>query len=119
MKYDDSYIEEHGKQLFKDSSAWYDEKIKPQMVADSYQYDSLFTKKSRSNTTRADKLFIPKTYSVVDRLLVDVLDSIFSDMDNIVTVTSWKTIPSLTKDIVSTLLNYRLNGNPINLYNEI
>lgn len=84
-------------------------------------YDSIFApeQKKVSALLGVPRVFIPKTYAQVQRILEDVLETFFFDFEEICGVfTRKKGTPKLAMDAVKTLLNYRLNGNPINFYQE-
>ena len=120
-KINDDYLTDLGLRLFQRSSNWRSEKVQQQWKSDNDQYNSEFPTNQRdtSNTLiNQGRLFIPKTYSTVQRILVDVLDTVFFDPEEIISISSWKNIPTDTIDIVKSLINYRLNGNPINFYHE-
>lgn len=83
-------------------------------------YDSKFSSAERkmSEMLGIPRLFIPKTYAQVQRILEDVMEAFFFDMQEIASVVSWKSIPAASLQIVKNLINYRLNGHPINIYQE-
>ena len=111
----------HASEVFVSSRTWREEKISPRWRKDNNLYDGVFEpneKKKSDVLIGQGRLFIPKTYSTVNRILVDLLDVYFFDAENIVGVKSWKNIPSETREIVKTLLNYRLNSHPIKFYEE-
>lgn len=100
---------------------WRDQNIKQEWIEENDQYDSRFSEKEKKKSDvliGQGRLFIPKTYSHIQRILVDVLDAYFTDPEEIVDVVSWKSIPSDTLKIVKALLNYRLNSHPIDFYQE-
>lgn len=84
-------------------------------------YDSKFSKEERefSEMLGVPRLFIPKTYAQVQRIAEDILETFFFDFEEVASVTTWKSISTDVLDIVKTLLNYRLNGHPIQAYQEI
>jgi hypothetical protein len=88
---------------------------------DNDLYDSKFDKKeiAFSEMLGVPRLFIPKTYAQVQRIMEECLETWFFDFEEICTIRSWKSVPRETLDIVKALLNYRLNGHPINAYQEI
>lgn len=63
-------------------------------------------------------LFIKKTYTHVQRYVMDILEAVFQDPDEIVRVKGGKNIPWAVKEIVKGVLNYILNGHPNNFYFE-
>lgn len=85
------------------------------------QYDSKFDKKDMafSEMLGVPRLFIPKTYAQVQRIMEECLETWFFDFEEICTIRSWKSVPRETLDIVKALINYRLNGHPIQAYHEI
>ena len=117
----EDFIENRGRSLFTISRNWIAETVVPRWKDSNDLYNSKFKKQKDGKSDiliGQGKLFIPKTYSHVQRMLVDILDTYFLDPEEIVDVTSWKNIPSATREIVKALMNYRLNGHPINFYQE-
>lgn len=90
------------------------------MRKDMDMYDGKFSPDERkfSEMLGIPRLFIPKTYVNTQRILVDVLESIFFDPDEIIDIKSNKEIPTDYLRIVKILLNHRLNGHPIDFYHE-
>jgi len=122
-RFEDRWLVGRGTAVFNDSSNWREEGIEEQWMDSIDQYDSKFPRtadgKVKSDVLRgAGKLFIPKTYSNTQRMHVDIMGSYFFDREEIVSIIPWKTIPRTTVEIVKALLNYRLNGHPINFYKE-
>src|SRR3989304_1312828 len=120
-KLTDEFIENRGRSVFTISRNWLSETIVERWKDSNDLYNGKFKKQKdgKSDVLMGQgKLFIPKTYSHVQRMLVDVLDTYFLDPEEIVDVTSWKSVPSSTREIVKALMNYRLNGHPINFYQE-
>lgn len=119
----EEYLQNRGQSIFKSSSNWMSEHIVQRWKDSNDLYDSKFTKK-QGDKNQSDvllgqgRLFIPKIYSHVQRVLVDIMDMYFSYPDEILEVASWKNIPSETIEIVKALLCYLLNGHPINFYQE-
>jgi len=123
QKLDDEFLTTHGVNRFSASSNWRSQEIEPCWKDSNDQYDSRFKtetgEKKKSNVIlNKDSLFIPKTYTHTQRILVDVMEAYFFDPEEIVSIGSWKGVPSDQKDMVKTLLNYRLNSHPINFYFE-
>jgi hypothetical protein len=122
QKLDDAFLSSHGSDRFQVSNTWRQTEIEQQWVDSSRQYDSQFkiTKdKEKSDVlVGKDKLFIPKTYTHTQRILVDLLEAFFSDPEEIISVGSWKGVPADHKRMVKMLLNYRLNSNPIDFFME-
>ena len=117
----EEFIVGHSQRQFSTSQHWRTEKIEPRWRDSNDLYNSRFSKKEREKSDvllGQGRLFIPKTYSHVQRMLVDILETFFFDPEEIVDISSWKNIPSETREIVKTLLNYRLNGHPVNFYQE-
>ncbi|MDP2672061.1 MAG: hypothetical protein Q8O68_00945 [Candidatus Daviesbacteria bacterium] len=119
----EEYIQSRGQSIFRSSSNWVSENITQRWKDSNDLYDGKF-KRKQGEKPQSDvllgqgRLFIPKTYSHVQRILVDLLDAYFSYPDEIVEVASWKNIPIETREIVKSLLCYRLNSHPINFYQE-
>lgn len=88
---------------------------------DNDLYDAKFDKKeiAVSEMLGVPRLFIPKTYAQTQRIMEECLETWFFDFEEICSIRSWKSIPRETLDIVKALINYRLNGHPINAYQEI
>lgn len=83
-------------------------------------YDAKFSVHERkvSELLGVPRIFLPKTYIQLQRILTDILETFFFDFEEICNVKSWKSIPTVTLKIVKSLLNYRLTGHPINFYQE-
>jgi hypothetical protein len=120
-KLDRAFLEKHAQDRFNASVNWRDQNIKQEWLDENDQYDSNFSAKERKKSDvliGQGRLFIPKTYSHIQRILVDILDAYFTDPEEIVDVVAWKSIPTETLKIVKSLLNYRLNSHPIDFYQE-
>ena len=126
-KLTDEFLQNHADEIFDRSKNWREQEIVPQWEADNDQYNSKFgaqrknqtrQRKKSTNLLGEERLFIPKTYSIVQRMHADVMDTFFFDPEEIVSISSWKSIPSESRDITKALLNYRLNSHPINFYEE-
>lgn len=121
-KLDDAFLATHAASEFNASVTWRDSTgVVERWVKDNDLYDARFSTDSKEKSdvlVGQGKLFIPKTYAHVQRMLVDILDTFFFDPEEIVDIGSWKSIPSETREITKALLNYRLNGHPINFYQE-
>jgi len=119
-KLTDDFLLSQGQSIFDSSKTLRDE-IDDRMVKDMDLYDGKFSEKERkySETLGIPRLFIKKTYTNVQRIVVEIIDTIFSDPEEIVDTSSWK--PTQHEKLVAskTVMNYRLNGNPINFYNEL
>lgn len=122
QKLDEDFLTSHARNVFDASSNFRGEEIEQRWVDSNELYDSQF--KTSKDKKKSDvllgqgRLFIPKTYTSTQRMLVDILDAFFFDPEEIVSVSSWKTIPSSHREITKALLNYRLNSHPINFYQE-
>ena len=118
-KLSEQFIESRGESVFKASSAWRQTELEPDWIREDDSYNSRFTGERNSKGLKnVKKLFIPKTYSHTQRILVDVLDAYFTDVEEIVDIASWKSVPYENRQIVKALLNYRLNSHPIDFYAE-
>ena len=120
-KLTDEFVENRGRAVFTASRNWVTDNIVPRWKDSNDLYNGKFKKQADGKSDALigqGKLFIPKTYSHVQRMLVDLLDTYFLDPEEIIDVVSWKNMPSETKEIVKALVNYRLNGHPINFYQE-
>ncbi len=87
------------------------------MRKDMDMYDGRFQTDERkySDILGVPKLFIPKTYVNTQRIVVDVLATMFSDPDEIVDIKTNKEIPLDHTRLVKMILNHRLNGHPMYL----
>lgn len=86
-------------------------------------YNSKFGSKEREQSSvllGQSRIFIPKTYNTVQRMLTEIMETFFFDSDEIVSVTGGKNKSITTESVlaVKAILNYRLNGHPINAYQE-
>ena len=90
------------------------------MRKDMDMYDGRFQTDERkySDILGVPKLFIPKTFVNTQRIVVDVLATMFFDPEEIVDIKVNKEIPSEHIQLVKTLMNHRLNGHPIDWYQE-
>lgn len=120
-KIKDDELLSRSKGIFQGSVNWRQTGLEDRWRKSNDLYNGVFSsteKKTSDVLIGQGRLFIPKTYNTIQRILVDVLDDVFFDPDEIVSVANWKNIPTDTRETVKTLLNYRLNGNPINFYFE-
>ena len=87
---------------------------------DNDAYDSKFDKKemAHSEFLGVPRLFIPKTYAQTQRMMEEVYEQLFFDVEEFCSIRSWKSVPRETLDIVKALINYRLNDHPIQSYQE-
>lgn len=119
-KIDQEFLKKHGINQFqqsKDSRTWVEDIWRESQDA----YDSKFSsKESKSSNVLMwqSRLFIPKTYNTIQRILAELLETFFFDPDEIVSVKTNKTVSAETVSAVQCLLNYRLNGHPIDFYQE-
>lgn len=90
------------------------------MRKDMDMYDGRFQTDERkySDILGVPKLFIPKTFVNTQRIAVDVMATMFFDPEEIVDVKVNKEIPLDHIKLVKTILNHRLNGHPIDWYQE-
>ena len=82
-KLTEDFIENRGRSLFTTSRNWIAETIVPRWKDSNDLYNSKFKKQNEGKSDiliGQGKLFIPKTYSHVQRMLVDILDTYFLDM---------------------------------------
>ena len=117
----EEFLSSYAQDQFRRSQNWRAEKIDERWRKNNELYNSQFPRKEKEKSDvllGQGRLFIPKTYSHVQRMLVDILDTVFFDPEEIVDIGSWKNVPRETKDIVKSVLNYRLNGHPIHFYQE-
>lgn len=120
-KLTDDYLLSLAQDQFTRSQNWRFNQVDERWEKDNDLYNSKFSKKEKGASDvllGQGRLFIPKTYSYTQRMLVDILDTFFFDHEEIVSIDSWKSVPSQVREIVKTLINYRLNGHPINFYHE-
>ena len=115
----DDFLISQGRDLFTSAKSaremvdqdWSDE-------LDLYNNEFLKDEKKYSDYLGIKRLFIPKTYTNTQRIVVESIDTFLFDPDNIVSVSSDKAIPYENQEAVKVLLNYRLNGHPINFFQE-
>jgi hypothetical protein len=95
--------------------------IEFQWAESNDQYDSKFSKKqmAHSEFLGVPRIFIPKTYAQTQRMMEEVLEQYFFDVEEFASIRGWKNVPRETLDIVKALLNYRLNDHPIQSYQEV
>jgi len=95
--------------------------IEVDWAKDNDAYDAKFDKKelAHSEFLGVPRLFIPKTYAQTQRMMEEVLEQLFFDVEEFASIRSWKNVPRETLDIVKALLNYRLNDHPIQSYQEV
>ena len=116
----DEYLVQRAQEIVKKAVNWRDLKQTNDWQRYANLYDGVFEEKEKKRSDvllGQSRMFINKIYPHVQRTLVDVLDTIFSNPDEIVTLES-KRMPSEQRELISTVLNYRLTGHPINFYFE-
>lgn len=113
------FLVARGREIF-DSAKGVRDMIEERWYESQLRYDSKFNDKQRkwSEFLGVPRIFIPKTYALVQRILEEVLETIFFDFEEICSVRSYKSVPHKTRQILKSLLNYRLDGHPINFYQE-
>lgn len=119
---DEETIIKRAQEIFNQAKNFQQENYISQWEKNNDAYNSKFSVKDGKNSDvlmGQGKLFIPKTYSHTQRILVDILETFFFDPSEIVSLSNSKNIPYEVKETVKALLNYRLNGNPINFYQEL
>lgn len=119
---DEETIIKRAQEIFSQSKNFQTDNFVKQWEKNNDAYNSKFTIKDGKVSDvllGQGKLFIPKTYSHTQRILVDILETYYFDPDEIVSLKNSKVIPTEIKETVKTLLNYRLTGNPINFYQEL
>lgn len=117
---DDEFLKSQSATQFKDMQSaryWVDDRRKKDLEL----YEGEFSEKENkwSELLGTNRLFINKTYTYTQRILVDVIDAFYSDPEELVSVGSDKDVPYYQKDAVRSLLNYRLNSHPIDFYKEV
>lgn len=116
----EEFLSTHGTNLFsqsKDARSY----IEREWRNAQYAYDSRFNPdeaKQSSVFMGQSRLFIPKTYNTIQRMLADVMETFFFDPDEIVNIRPDETLSEEVRQCVKSLLNYRLTGKPINFYEE-
>ena len=120
FNYSDDFILSQGQSIF-DSSKTMRDLLDQRMTKDMDLYDGKFSETERkySETLGIPRLFIKKTYTNVQRILIEIIDTIMGDPEEIVDISSWKPQPFEKLLASKTILNYRLNGNPIDFYKEL
>ena len=115
----DEFLKSHSMNLFRQmkSNAYYSEDRRKKDM-DLYNGEFSANERKWSEFLGAPRLFINKTYTYTQRILIEVLETIFFDPDEVVSVSSDKDVPFENKEAVKTLLNYRLNSHPIDFYKE-
>lgn len=118
--YDDEFLKTQGQTVYIAAKGLKD-LIDERTVKDMDLYDGNFSETERkfSDVLGIPRLFIKKTYTNVQRIVIEVIDTLISDPEEIVDISSWKSVPYENREISKSLMNYRLNGNPINFYQEV
>jgi hypothetical protein len=116
----DDFILGQGKSLYDSARTLHDIML-TRMSKDMDLYDGKFSAEERkwSDYLGAPRLFIPKTYTNIQRIAVDIIEAFFFDPEEICGVQSYKSLPENTKQAVKAILNYRLNSHPIDFYKEL
>lgn len=120
IKIDDTFLLSQGSSLYqqmKSTRYWVEERREKDL--DLYEGKFSAQERQYSEFLGANRLFINKTYTYTQRILIDVLDTIYFDPDEIVNITSDKDVPWYQKEAVKALINYRLNCHPIDFYKEL
>lgn len=117
--HDDDFLLSQGTVIFNDSQSTR-EMIQQSWADEMDLYNNEFSKDENKYSAYlgTKKLFIPKTYTNTQRIVVECLDTFFFDSDEIVSVSSDKSIPKESQDAVKSLINYRLNGHPVSFFHE-
>jgi hypothetical protein len=115
----DSFLLNQGTMLYDNAKTGH-QLFYERMRKDMDMYDGRFQTDERkySDILGVPKLFIPKTYVNTQRIAVDVMASMFYDPEEICDVKVNKEIPLEHVKLVKTILNHRLNGHPIDFYQE-
>ena len=115
----DEFLKSHGVLVYTSNKSGRSQ-IEERWVKSADLYDSRFSNEERkySEVLGAPRLFIPKTYTHVQRIVVEVLETVFFDQEEIVSVNTWNQVPYEAQQTVKSLLNYRLNSHPIDAYKE-
>jgi hypothetical protein len=115
----DDFLLTQGRMVF-DSARTGHQLFFERMRKDMDMYDGKFSTQERkfSDMLGIPRLFIPKTFVNTQRILVDVLESIFFDPDEIVDIKTHKSIPLEHIHAVKAIMNHRLNSHPIEFYKE-
>jgi hypothetical protein len=94
--------------------------VEQRWIQDNDYYDSKFSTDdpSQSEVLGKSRIFVPKTRSRVQLLLAEVLDTLLFDPEEICDVQEWGDIPQEVRQLVKSRLNWRLNGNPIDFWQE-
>lgn len=120
FKIDDEFLKSQSQTVFngmKSARFWVDDRRKKDL--DLYEGQFSDQEKQWSELLGTNRLFINKTYTYTQRILVDIIDAFYSDPDELVAIGSDKSVPYWKKDAVKALLNYRLNSHPIDFYKEL
>lgn len=120
IEINDDYVLKQGQALFSGSKTSH-EQLLERMKKDMDLYDGKFSENERkwSDYLGAPRLFIPKTYTNIHRIAIDVIEAFFFDPEEICSIRSYKSIPSEILEIVKANINYRLNSHPIDFYKEL
>lgn len=117
---DQDFLKTHGVNQFRQSKQGR-EWVESIWRKSGYAYDSRFNPAEKKQTDvllGQSRLFIPKTYNTIQRMLTEILETFFFDSDEMVAIKSDKDIKTERRSAIKALLNYRLQGHPINFYQE-
>lgn len=116
-KIQEADVEKRGLALFARMRNYQEPKVR-RWRAENDQYYGNFSEKERKVSEVLGKplLFIRKTYTHVQRYLIEVLDQIFFDPEEVAQVKSWKGVPHWICTVVKSVVNYILDGHPIKFY---
>lgn len=115
----DPFLLQQGRMIFDNAKTGH-QLFFEQMRKDMDLYDGKFSTQERkfSDVLGIPRLFIPKTYVNTQRIVVDVLETLFFDPQEIIDLKANKAVPLEHIDAVKILLNHRLNSHPIEFYQE-
>lgn len=116
----DEFLKGRGMEIYRDSASAKTLST-DRWVKDHDLYEGNFSEGERqfSEVLGVDRLFIKKTYTNIQRILVDVIETFVSDPDEVVQVEAQKNVNFAYTQAVKAVMNYRLNGHPINFYQEM
>jgi hypothetical protein len=94
--------------------------VEGKWIQDNDYYDSRYSvgDPSTSEVLGRSRIFIPKTRARVQLLLAEVMDTLLFDPEELCDVQEWGDVPEEVRLLVKGRLNWRLNGNPINFWQE-
>lgn len=121
VRLDETFLTSRGSEIWsnaKSGRGLFDER----MVKDLDLYNSRFSPEERKYSeflSGTARLFIPKTYTSTQRILVDEIEAFYPDPEELCDIASYKNVPYETRQIVKALMNYRLGGHGVNFYQEL